>query len=212
MEKIQDCDCWSHCWFPFLIVRTGWSWDWICPLFLGLTGCSPFWPMEILEYTVDKKHTFVLHKSETRIRVSFNVTLPSERSLGVWAPSEGWRRAWMPSSALALSSALAPDKTWREDKSPTMQSATDHSSFSRSRPLRPYLCFLSCSASTCRLSILSPKSCLKSRLASNARSRSLSACLHLVWGGGGVNINEWLNEYLTHKKRSWKGGAKLKKK
>lgn len=57
--------------------------------------------------------------------------------------------------------------------------------------LRRYLCFLRRSASACRLSILSPKSCLKSRLASNARSRSLSACLHLVWGGGGVNIYEW---------------------
>lgn len=57
-------------------------------------------------------------------------------------------------------------------------------------PLRRYLCFLRRSASACRLSILSPKSCLKSRLASNARSRSLSACLHLVWGGGGVNIYE----------------------
>lgn len=140
--------------------------------------------MEILEYTVDKKKNthFVLHKSGTRIRVSFNVALPSECSLGVWAPSVGWRLAWV-SSALALSSALSPDKTWREDKRPTMQSATDHSSFSHSHPLTLYLCFLSCSASACRLSILSPKSCLKSRLASNARSRALSACLHLVWGG-----------------------------
>lgn len=67
-----------------------------------------------------KNNTFVLHKRESRIRVSFNVSLPSECSLGVWAPSEGWWPAWMSSSALALSSALAPDKTWREDKRPTI--------------------------------------------------------------------------------------------
>lgn len=74
-------------------------------------------------------------------------------------------------------------KPGEETKCPTTQSANDHRSFSHSRPLRIYLCFLSCSASACRLSILSPKSCLKSRLASSARTRSLSACLHLVWGG-----------------------------
>lgn len=66
-----------------------------------------------------------------------------------------------------------------------------------------YLCFLSWSTSSCRLSILSPNSCLKSRLASRARSLSLSACLDLVWGEQ-VNRNskQKLNEDVKKIKRN----------
>lgn len=134
----------------------------------------------------------LFHKTETGAREECPFIWFYLRS-AVWGSALFPRDNNLPGRTPPLSllpQLLLQIKSGNKVKHLTTDSATDHSSSLDSAQVRFYLCFLSCSVSAWRLSILSPKSCLKSRLASNARSLSLSACLHLVLGAGCVNINE----------------------